>query len=266
MLALAVGLPTSLGLGVLIGANAFKSTPAVAAPMASAAKSAAAPAPSASAEPPMTVAERAASGDYKSIDELKAKPVTERTAEETLALARGRSGNKARALDGFGKEIKKTPALLEDKAQLQRLKDFLNDRETTNQAVALLMELGAPIGPDLLYDAATRPKGNPDTAQLAEDLLVSKELRAMASPALLVALDMRKAEQCEDFKNLLPAAAEKGDRRAVPMLIKLTNKRGCGDNKLGDCYECLRPLDKDKTAVNIAAAMKGAAKRAAPKL
>lgn len=265
ILALATGLPASLGLGVVIGANVFKGSHAAAAAVPSVVKSAA-PAPSASAEPPpMTLTERAASGDYKALDELKAKALGDRSAEEMLALARGRSGNKSRALEGFGKEIQKKPDLLKDKDQLQRLKDFLNDRETTNQAAALLVEAPGDIGADLLFDAATRPKGNPETVQLAEDLLTSKEVRAKASPALLSVLDLRAATECEQFKTLLPTVAEKGDRRAIPAMVKLTNKRGCGDNKLGDCYECLRPLDKDKKAVSLSVAFREAGKRAPPK-
>lgn len=265
VLALSIGLPASLGLGVVIGANVFKSPHTAAAAVPSVAKSAA-PVLSASAAPvPTTVTDRAASGDYKALDELKGKSAKERTAEETLALARGKSGNKERALEGFGKEIRKNPTLLQDKAQIQRLKDFLNDRETTNQAAMLLVEVPGEIGADLLFDAANHPKGNPETIQLAEDLLASKEVRAKASPALLVALDLRDATECEQFKTLLPTAVEKGDRRAVPTLIKLTNKRGCGDTKLADCYECLRPLDRDKKGPNLGAALREAGKRVPPK-
>lgn len=266
ILALSIGLPASLGLGVVIGANVFKGPhTAAAAAVPSAAKSAA-PAMSASAAPtPVTLTERATSGDYKALDELKGKSAKDRTAEETLALARGRSGNKGRALEGLGKEIQKNPALLQDKAQVQRLKDFLNDRETTNQAATLLVQAPGEIGADLLFDAATHSKANPETVQLAEDLLASKEVRSKASPALLIALDLGNATECEQFKTLLPTAAEKGDRRAVPSLIKLTNKRGCGDNKLRDCYECLRPLDRDKKAPNLGAALREAGKRVPPK-
>jgi hypothetical protein len=255
-------LPAALGAGVLLGMYLFGAPRGGTAPVASVAK----PPPSAapSAAPPPTPLELAASGDYKMLDELKARAADQRTAEETLALARGRSHNKSAALEGFGKEIKKNADLVKDKNQLQRLRDFLNDRETTNQAAALIVDLPGTLGPDLLYDAANA-KGHGETAQLADDLLATKEVRAKASPALTVALDLRKAEKCEEFKDLLSKAAEQGDRRAIPSLAKLTKKKGCGDNKQGDCFECLRPLEKDKEAIDLVDAIKAAQKRPAPK-
>lgn len=256
-------LPAALGAGVLLGMYLFGSPKASTAAAASAVK----PQPSAapSAAPPPTPLELAASGDYKTLDELKARAADQRSAEETLALARGRSHNKSAALEGFGKEIKKNADLVKDKNQLQRLRDFLNDRETTNQASELIVDLPGSLGPDLLYDAANASKVHGETAQLADDLLATKEVKAKASPALAVALDLRKAEKCEEFKDLLSRAAEQGDRRAIPTLAKLTKKKGCGDNKQKDCYECLRPLEKDKEAVDLTDAIKAAQKRPAPK-
>src|SRR5262249_7465252 len=99
------------------------------------------------------------------------------------------------------------------------------------------------LGPDLLYEVVASPKGRTETAQLAEDLLAAKEVRDKASPALALTLDLRAAQQCEDYKALLPRAAEVGDRRAIPTLAKLTSKKGCGDTKRDDCFECLRPLE-----------------------
>ena len=259
---LGITLPIALGAGVAIGMVLFGSHPAAPAPQASAPRPSAEPAPSAA--PPMTVTERAASGDYKALDELKEKAAGARTAEETLALAAGRSHNKGAALDGFAKEIKKNPDLLKNHDQLQRLREFLSDRETTNQAAGVIVDLPGPIGPDLLFEA-TSSKNAHDTAQLAEDLLAAKEIREKASPALGVTLDLESASECQAFKDLLPKVAEQGDRRALPALIKLANKRGCGDDKKDDCYACLRDLDKDKKAIDLGDAITAAKRRAPPK-
>jgi hypothetical protein len=259
---LGITLPIALGIGVVIGMLAFGSRAAPPAPAPSAVPSAE-PAPSAA--PPMTLTERAASGDYKALDELKQKAVDTRTPEETLALARGRSHNKGAALDGLAKEIKKNPDLLKNHDQVQRLRDFLADRETANQAAEVIIDLPGTVGPDLLFEA-TGSKSQRDTAQLAEDLLASKEVRAKASPALAVTLDLQSAKECEEFKNLLPKVGEQGDRRALPALIKLANKRGCGDTGKDDCYACIRDLDKDKQAVDLGDAISAAKRRAPPKL
>jgi hypothetical protein len=263
VLVLGVTLPLAMAAGVGIGIFAFAPPRSKVAPVPSAAKC---PPPPPSAAPPTTVVERAIVGEFKAIDELKAKAPTARTAEETLALARGRSHNKSAALEGFGVEIKKNPDRLQNKDQLQRLRDFLTDRETTSQAASIVVGLSGPVGPDLLYDVSSSTKTKNDTTQLADDLLATKDLRDKASPALLIALDLRLAEKCEDFKALLTRAHDTADRRALPALGKLVSKRGCGDNKLGDCYECLRPLEKDKTAIDLVAALKAVQKRPAPKL
>ncbi len=262
IMVLGITLPIALGLGVVIGMYAFGSARAAPAPAASVAKPKPDPAPSAAL--PVTLVDRAASGDYKALDELKARAPDARSTEETLALSRGRSHNKSAALDGFAKEIKKNPDLLKTKDQLQRLRDFLGDRETTNQAAGVIVELPGALGPDLLYEAASA-KGHGETSQLTEELLATKEVREKASPALGVTLDLLKAKECEAFKGLLPRVAELGDRRALPSLIKLASKRGCGSAKADDCFECIRDLDKDKKAIDLGDAITAVKRRAPPK-
>ncbi len=78
-------------------------------------------------------------------------------------------------------------------------------------------------------------------------------------------LALLHAKECDEFKTLLPQVAEQGDRRALPPLIKLANKRGCGDTKQDDCYACLRDLDKDKKAIDLGDAITAAKRRAPPK-
>jgi len=259
---LGITLPLALGAGILVGMLVFGSRGAAPAPAPSCAPPKAEAAPSAA--PPLTVVERATTGDYKALDELKEKPADARSAAETLALAEGRSHNKGAALEGFAKEIKKNPDLLKSHDQLQRLRDFLLDRETTNQASGVIVDLPGTLGPDLLFEATTS-KASRETAQLAEDLLASKEVRDKASPALGVTLALLHAKECDEFKTLLPQVAEQGDRRALPPLIKLANKRGCGDTKQDDCYACLRDLDKDKKAIDLGDAITAAKRRAPPK-
>jgi hypothetical protein len=60
------------------------------------------------------------------------------------------------------------------------------------------------------------------------------------SLALRVAMDLRRALTCEDFKKLLPAAEKHADRRALLPLKDLTKTEGCGGDKRQDCFPCLR--------------------------
>ncbi|HEX4341300.1 MAG TPA: hypothetical protein VH062_35570 [Polyangiaceae bacterium] len=262
VMVLGITLPLAIGAGILIGMVTFGSRAAAPALAASCAPTK--PVPSASAAPPPTLDERAAAGDYKAIDELKAKSADARTPSETLALTEGRSHNKGAALEGFAKEIAKNGDLLKNHDQLQRLRDFLLDRETANQAAGVIVGLPGTLGPDLLFEA-TSSKTPKETAQLAEDLLASKDVHDKASPALAVTLDLQHATECEAFKALLPKVAEQGDRRSIPALIKLANKRGCGDKEQDDCYACLRDLDKDKKAIDLGDAITAAKKRSPPK-
>jgi hypothetical protein len=263
VMVLGVTLPAAVGAGILIGMYVLAPKPKTTPPAPSVVKHEAAPPPSASA--PLTVTDKAAIGDFQALDQLKAKAPEQRTPEETFALARGRSHNKSAALGGFATEIKKDGDLLKKPDQLQRLRDFLADRETATQAAEVVVSLPGTIGPDLLWETTTG-KTKSETGQLAEDLLATKAVRDKASPAVLVAADLKRAESCEPAKALLPRIAEQGDRRMLPLLSKLVNKRGCGPAKTDDCYECLRPLDKDKDAVNLGKAIKAVSKRPAPKL
>jgi hypothetical protein len=264
---LAIALPFAVGLGVWLGVSFFgpagASSPAPV-PSASAAPEAEPSAAVPKEEAPKTLVDRAAAGDYKAIDELAAKPVEQRTVEETLALARGRSGNNSRALVGFATEIKKKPELLNEQDPRDRLREFFMSPQTTNQAAAVIAGLPGALGPDMFYDVVTKTKQKTDVSQLAEDLLASPEVRQKASPALQLALDLRGSTECEDFKALLAKVHEQGDKRSVPYLLKLGNKRGCGPTKRDDCYACIRDLEKDKEAIDLGKAIMAARKRAGP--
>ncbi len=113
--------------------------------------------------------------------------------------------------------------------------------------------LEPPIGADLLYEVWTRTSVRSDTTDLARALVYSTDLRPKASAALSVALDLRVAESCEQFKAILPRALKDGDRRSAHLLLKLNGRRGCGANKREDCYACLRePSDELKATINAA--------------
>jgi hypothetical protein len=221
-------------------------------------------APSASAPP--TLLERAAAGDYKKQDTLNERAPSDRSAEETIALHTGRSKNKSLALEGFAAEIQKKADLLKEKEQLERLKDFFYDRETTNQAASVIVALPGNFAADLLYELWTGKKGRDESTILAEELVYSKDVRENASAELKTALDLRDVEECEQAKQLVQAANDHGDRRSVHLLAKFNNKWGCGPKKRDDCWECLRKLDDEKGAATIIDAIRSANKRAAPRL
>ncbi len=99
----------------------------------------------------------------------------------------------------------------------------------------------------------TRTSERSDSTDLARALVYSADVRSKASPALAVALELRVAESCQQYKAILPQALKDGDRRSAHLLTKLNGKHGCGPKKNDDCYACLRePSDELKATVNAA--------------
>jgi hypothetical protein len=115
----------------------------------------------------------------------------------------------------------------------------LSTPESAEAAIALLeSDLGAR-GVDILYTLATRPTQS-RIKQRSSLSLAKPEVRAHASRAVLLALDLRAAEQCAAKRALLPRAAADGDQRTLEQLKALLQTRSCGPMGLLDCWPCLR--------------------------
>ncbi len=107
-------------------------------------------------------------------------------------------------------------------------------------------------GADIVYDLAHTRGVRPAVKATAEKLLRSKDFQLAASPALEVAVALRRAQTCAEFSKLLQQAKNVGDARSLEFLRPLTSTTGCGAGKKGDCYECLRKTDAlQQTIVTI---------------
>ena len=118
-------------------------------------------------------------------------------------------------------------------------------------------------GADLLFDVWETHRKTPEMAPIAKaakQQLETNAVRARASPALLVLLDLWLAKSCGSYKQLLPRAIQLADERAVGKLKSLQSGRGCGFLGFGDCFPCLRG-SKD-----LSNALKAAQSRRAPAL
>ncbi len=195
-----------------------------------------------------TLAARAIKGDAAAIKKLEGLPVAQRTAEETLALVQVRNNKKRKEIAELARKIELVPKLAhEDKDVAAKLKDFSKDDAVAPDLLGAYADMKGSAGPDLLYSILRSLKKG-DTADLAEELLYSKDVRKKASPALSVVLDLRKAEKCEAVPKMLERAKADGDRRAIVPMIQFFNKRGCGEKKIDDCWPCLREGDLLKEA------------------
>ncbi|MEB2313087.1 MAG: hypothetical protein OZ928_14650, partial [Polyangiaceae bacterium] len=248
----------ALGLGVLgfvLGraGRTPEHAPLAAARVSANAPVAGAPTPSAAPPVPTTLLERAAAGDNEALGDLEARAPTERSTDEALALAAGRATERLGDLAALGKTIRDEPEKLADRATRQKLIAAARDGASYREAQRIFASLPGSEGADLLYEVWTGTRQRTPATELAESLVWSKEVRGRASPALALALELRAPTSCEDAQKLLAKALELGDRRAVPLLVRLTVKRGCGESKREDCYPCLR-ADKNAVADAVKAA------------
>jgi hypothetical protein len=189
---------------------------------------------------PLTLLERVSSGDDAAIKELSAKPLPDLRVEEAISLSLGQSAQDVRAARALRDRIDHDPGLIKDAEVLAQLRRNTDDPETARDALAAMANVPGPISADLIYEVWTATASRTTATDLARSLIYSKEVRAKASKALAVALDLRDADTCEKNRDLLPIASSDGDRRASHLLNKLTRKYGCGPNKRQDCYACLR--------------------------
>jgi hypothetical protein len=144
--------------------------------------------------------------------------------------------------------LAENPALMKDKQVAEQLQTFTKNETTAVDALLALAQLPGSIGADLLYDVWTGTVGRSAATELAEALLYSDDVFSKASPAARVALELRKAETCEQAAPLVKQALDHGDRRSMHLLGKLTKRSGCGPTKRQDCYKCLRDGDLLKDA------------------
>jgi hypothetical protein len=197
--------------------------------------------------------------DGAALAALESKPADSLSVQELLLMNRGRAQQKRNAAEALTTKLRSSPALIEDTSVQRELLRLAADPDTAAGALAAMAQARAPIGPDLLYEVWTNRAMPSGSAELARALLYSREVRPGASPALAVALELRGADGCEAVQAALPKTQTEGDARALPSLIKLTSRRGCGPKKRDDCYTCLRSQTKQ-----IIASTKAAKERRAP--
>jgi len=197
---------------------------------------------------PLSLLERVSLGEDAAVKELSAKPVSDLRVEEAIALSLGQSAQDVRAARALRDRVDHDPGLIKDPEVLAQLRRNSDDPETARDALAAMANVPGPISADLIYEVWTATASRTSATDLARSLIYSKEVRAKASKALAVALDLRDAETCEQYRDLLARVTSDGDRRSFHLLNKLTRKYGCGPNKRQDCYACLRD-GKDLDAV-----------------
>jgi len=208
---------------------------------------------------------RASTGDQTALAELSARPEPLRGANEWLALGRGyaKLEHLSASLSVYQKGVAVKPEIKSDPNLLADVRRAALDATSSEPALKFAASALGASGVDLLYDVWDFSRGVPSRAaltKLARSYLDDDTVRAKASPALRLLLELGKAQKegCASVKRWLARAASEGDARVVPALKRFEDRRGCGFLGLSDCYYCLR-AGKD-----LGAAANGAAARPAP--
>jgi hypothetical protein len=198
--------------------------------------------------------DRATLGDTAALAALEQKKPGDLGADEALAVASGRLAAQVGAARKLRERLGSDPGLAKDPHVVLELVKFAQAPETSREALSAMAALPGPIAADLLYEVWTGTAERSVATELAQALLLSRDVRPRASPALAVALDLRNAETCEDSAKVLERAAEVGDKRSFAPLTRLNRRTGCGAGKKQDCYPCLR--DKDELLRKALSAVK----------
>jgi hypothetical protein len=188
---------------------------------------------------PLTLTDRARAGDGEALYKITNMPQGERTSSLTLALEAGYQAQKLREFREFSKSLIGASGTL-PAASVTRMVDYATSPETMLPAFQELTQWTGSAGPDVLYAVWEKAAGGSRAASLAQQLLYSADQRAKATPALVVALDLRSAANCDDYLHVLPAVQRNGDQRSSATLRALRHKDGCGADGQQDCYACLR--------------------------
>ena len=121
--------------------------------------------------------------------------------------------------------------------------------ETSDEAFAMLEGPLGPRGVDALVELSTSKAMPPSVQRRAAKSLARADVRANASPATSVMLELKAAKRCEDKRDLLERVKENGDARVLPALKALKSPRGCGFMGMRDCFSCLRKDDSLDEAI-----------------
>ena len=204
---------------------------------------------------------RAESGDQTALAELTARPDQNRSLDEWRALGHGyaKLGHFDASLSAYQKGVASKAELNRDPILLADVRLAAENSAASDAALKLAANGLGSGGVDIVYDVWESSKAVPSRAtltKLARGYLDEDAVRAKASPALKVLLELGKAQKegCASVKRWLARAASEGDARVVPVLKRFDDRRGCGFLGLGDCYSCLRAgKDLGSTADSAAA-------------
>lgn len=174
------------------------------------------------------------------VEELARSKPAEASVFVALASLRAKGGDFGGALDAVSRALALDPKLYDNPRIAGVLFRAAQSPETSAATFRLLRGPMGTRGADIIYDLAHTPGVRKAVKQEASKVVATEDFGHRASPALAVALDLKRARTCGDHAELLERAKSVGDGRALESLQGLRKTTGCGAEKKRDCYPCLR--------------------------
>jgi tRNA A-37 threonylcarbamoyl transferase component Bud32 len=173
---------------------------------------------------------------------LSKKFPAEGTIFAVLSVELAKTEKYDEAVDAARHALELDPRLNENKSIRGALYRAAQSGKATSAAFRLLEGPMGSEGADIIYDISIGDGVKPRVRTQANQFLQGDAVRAVASPGLLLLIDLTRAEAqtCEAVLAVVERAALQGDQRAIPRLQALESKVGCGPSKKEDCYPCLR--------------------------
>ncbi len=162
-------------------------------------------------------------------------PLVQRAKVQTLHA----SGDDTEAMKVLARVLELDPTAAGDSSLSELARSVAQGPAPASDAAFALLE--GPFGEDgfdLLLEMSQASSPSPARTRAAASVQ-KPEVRAHASSAAKVVLDLRAAKSCQAKRDVLPSAKEAGDARVLGSLRGLRVRRGCGFLSLGDCYPCL---------------------------
>lgn len=169
-----------------------------------------------------------------------------------LALGRGYSVIKhsQAALQMYEQAVLLDAHSVEDIELLVDVRSALGAQDAVEEGLDFALEHLGAHGADLIYDVYLDHLGQPGMTPVvarAMRLVNGATLLAQATPALKIALRLKDAKICAEYRAIIPDAVNHADDRSLSKLRALQARRGCGTYGSNDCFVCLRsddvPLD-----------------------
>lgn len=156
-----------------------------------------------------------------------------------LSRAQAERKNYAGAVRALTTLAKLDPAMASDDEMARIVGAAALVPETSEAAINILESALGDRGVAMLSDVAEQTTMEPWRSRLQESLKKGS-VRAVASEATVVLLDLRAARTCEEKRGLFKRALQEGDMRVVLHLRALQQTNGCGPGGQNDCWPCLR--------------------------